>query len=364
MSRPLRALVVDDERSWQRILGEILRDAGLEVDVAASLSEAEAMLQAAPHRLAVVDLSLGGGDRRDQAGLAVLDAVRRLDPGCVSLLLTGYATVELAVSALSEHGALTCLRKEAFRRAQFREILGRALGQAPPALVVAPADEPAAPQPPPASAPDAALPAGLALLAEDDAGWRRILEELLVEAGYRVRACASAAEARGCLRHARYDLAVVDLSLASSLAPEANQDGRRLLSAARKGAIPTIVVSGTASAADLDGVYAEYGVSACLEKQAFDRRGFLCAVAEARTAEPAPQGALQLLTERERQVLELLARGLTNQDIAEGLVITPNTVKRHLKAIFEKLGVHTRAAAAAKAIDAGLPAGPEKGSQS
>jgi RNA polymerase sigma factor (sigma-70 family) len=58
---------------------------------------------------------------------------------------------------------------------------------------------------------------------------------------------------------------------------------------------------------------------------------------------------LSALTDREREVLDLLAQGLTNKEIAEKLVITTNTVKRHLKAIFEKLDVHTRSAATAKA---------------
>jgi DNA-binding NarL/FixJ family response regulator len=44
---------------------------------------------------------------------------------------------------------------------------------------------------------------------------------------------------------------------------------------------------------------------------------------------------------------------MTNKEIAERLYITTNTVKRHLKSIFNKLDVHTRAAAAAKAVGAG-----------
>ena len=68
-----------------------------------------------------------------------------------------------------------------------------------------------------------------------------------------------------------------------------------------------------------------------------------------------PSGRLAVLTVREREVLALLAEGMTNKQIASVLVITPNTVKRHLKAIFQKLCVRTRAAAAAKAISARFP---------
>ena len=55
-----------------------------------------------------------------------------------------------------------------------------------------------------------------------------------------------------------------------------------------------------------------------------------------------PGSDLESLTDREGDVLDLLVQGLTNNQIAERLVISPNTVKRHLKAIFAKLGVSTR----------------------
>ncbi len=58
------------------------------------------------------------------------------------------------------------------------------------------------------------------------------------------------------------------------------------------------------------------------------------------------------LTPRETEVLTWLARGKTNRDIADILGMSPRTVNKHLEHIFEKLGVETRAAAAALASHA------------
>ena len=60
------------------------------------------------------------------------------------------------------------------------------------------------------------------------------------------------------------------------------------------------------------------------------------------------------LTERETEVLDLVARGLTNQAIAERLYLSDKTVRNHVSNIFAKLGVADRAAAVARARDAGL----------
>jgi DNA-binding NarL/FixJ family response regulator len=350
----LRALVVEDDRSWQQILSENLSDAGLEVDVADSLDMALSFLHAQPHRIAVVDLSLRGHDPHNQDGLRVLDAVRRLDPGCVTMLVTGFATVELAVSALTEYGAFTCLRKEAFQRSQFRELVHNALAS-PPVKTREP-DAPPAPDVSAATDPNSEekQSEGLVLVVEDDAGWRSILSELLLDAGYRVRLCGSYGEAFGYLRREKYVLVVTDLSLSGSQRGledwdegSSNQEleGYRLLSGVGDLGIPTIVVSGVANPADIERIYQDYQIFAFMEKQAFDRRTFRRLAGEARTA-AHPSGPMDKLTDREREVLNLLAQGLTNKEIADKLFISTNTVKRHLKSIFEKLNIHTRSAAA------------------
>jgi DNA-binding NarL/FixJ family response regulator len=60
------------------------------------------------------------------------------------------------------------------------------------------------------------------------------------------------------------------------------------------------------------------------------------------------------LTEREIQVLQLAADGLTNKALAQTLSISENTVKYHIKNILQKLGVQNRTEAATYAVRAGL----------
>ena len=53
------------------------------------------------------------------------------------------------------------------------------------------------------------------------------------------------------------------------------------------------------------------------------------------------------LTDREREILERVAAGKTNAEIAEAIWIAPGTVRKHLENVYEKLGVHSRTAAVA-----------------
>lgn len=67
-----------------------------------------------------------------------------------------------------------------------------------------------------------------------------------------------------------------------------------------------------------------------------------------------PQPLIEPLSDRELEVLQLMATGASNQEIAEALVIAVNTVKRHARNIFDKLGVENRTQAVARARALGL----------
>jgi DNA-binding CsgD family transcriptional regulator len=58
------------------------------------------------------------------------------------------------------------------------------------------------------------------------------------------------------------------------------------------------------------------------------------------------------LSARQAEVLELATRGRTNAEIAERMGISPRTVQKHLEHVFDRLGVRTRAGAAARAVAA------------
>ena len=63
-------------------------------------------------------------------------------------------------------------------------------------------------------------------------------------------------------------------------------------------------------------------------------------------------GTPLLLTRREREIFDLLAQGLTGEEIAAGLTISPDTVRTHIRNGMEKLHKHTRTGAVVKALKA------------
>lgn len=333
------ALVVDDDPRWRALVSETLRDAGWQVAVA---GEPPAALDG--YRLAILDIVLGPTTAENRDGLMLLDRLTELGTRCV--LLSGLGDADLPPQGKRHPNVLGLIRKDSFRREDFLTLIGQA--------GVFPAGSP---QP---------APGGKVLLVEDDARWRAIYDELLAEAGYSCDCAASYGEARGWLQRTVFRLAIVDLHLASSADRQENRDGFSFLRAARQRGVPAIVVSALGAPEDIDRAYDEFGAFAFVEKEHFDRRDFARRVAEAIESgkphvpeaergdgKPATAHAGKL-TEREREVLALLTQGRTNRQIAGVLLITPNTVKKHVDHILQKLAVSNRAAAVAVALREGL----------
>jgi two-component system, NarL family, nitrate/nitrite response regulator NarL len=147
-------------------------------------------------------------------------------------------------------------------------------------------------------------------------------------------------------------------------------DGASIAQAVRRDGTPTRVVLISAHApSDLVYRAISLGAAAYLSKEA--SREEICdtvaAVARGETRlSPAIQGDLvrqiqmraagerPVLSQREREVLELIAEGLSAPDVAKRLHVSTATVKTHLQSLYEKLGVSDRAAAVASAMRNGL----------
>jgi DNA-binding NarL/FixJ family response regulator len=73
-----------------------------------------------------------------------------------------------------------------------------------------------------------------------------------------------------------------------------------------------------------------------------------------RAKEPPPSGHLEELTEREREVMALVGTGMSNEEIAERLVVSPATAKTHVSRAMVKLGASDRAQLVVLAYEHGL----------
>ncbi len=83
-----------------------------------------------------------------------------------------------------------------------------------------------------------------------------------------------------------------------------------------------------------------------------DADAVACVLAAAgQRAAPSPPRWPADLTDREVEVLRLIARGRSNREVAERLFISPKTVGRHVENLYAKIGVSSRAAAAVFAME-------------
>jgi DNA-binding NarL/FixJ family response regulator len=166
----------------------------------------------------------------------------------------------------------------------------------------------------------------------------------------RCLAARTGAEALALLPSLHPDVALVDLFLAG-------ESGADVCDSIRKASPSTRVLlisgAGRMSPAAARAAGASGFVSKDWEAREVARAvrmvGYGMTVFEPTAEQPAP-----MLSEREREVLDLIAAGSTNREIAEQLFLSPHTVKEHTSAVYRKLQARNRAEAVQRAQRIGL----------
>jgi DNA-binding NarL/FixJ family response regulator len=201
--------------------------------------------------------------------------------------------------------------------------------------------------------------------------WLDTIEAVVARAGVSVAAkVTSSAGALALLDRLSPDLLVTGIQM-----PDGEMDGIELVRAARNRLpkLRAVVLSASADQADVDAAF-RAGARAYVIKtahadditaavrQAFDHSIYL-AGSPAAVPEPAPAAVVPLekrsdLTRRELEILQLVAEGHSNAELARMLWVTEQTVKFHLSNVYRKLEVSNRTEASRWAQRAGLLAPP------
>ena len=199
------------------------------------------------------------------------------------------------------------------------------------------------------------------MLADDHAILRAGLR-MLLDAQPDMAVVAEAGDGEEAIRRAtdsRPDVAVVDLTMPGLSGVETLEGLRREVPATRLLVLTMHDDPGYARLAMAAGASghvikdAESGELLTAIRAVHRGRTFVQVGTEAAPADP-PHPATPALSPRERQVLEMLAHGYTNREVADRLSLSVKTVETHRARLSDKLGLHTRADLVRLAIDLGL----------
>jgi DNA-binding NarL/FixJ family response regulator len=206
------------------------------------------------------------------------------------------------------------------------------------------------------------------VLVEDDPRFAEVVHGMLELEGFSVRTARSRAEALRLLAGGRPDVLLLDLGLPDCRGPD-------LVLEIVAMAVPVLVLTGArAPSAVLDAIRA--GASGFLLKEDAVRQlvaaiddvlgghaplspdAVKALIDEVRAAPDSAGGARpsleRALTAREVEVVEQLMRGYTYEQVGIALGMSGNTVRTHVRAIYEKLGVSSRTEAVLSALQLGL----------
>ncbi len=212
------------------------------------------------------------------------------------------------------------------------------------------------------------------VIAEDQALLREGLSRLFEDAGHDVVAAVEDADGlRAAVAEHEPDLAVVDVRMPPSFSDEGITAARWIRETHAR--VGVLVLSQHVEAAGAVGLVSQGGFGYLLKDRVLDVGEFLEAAERVARGGSAldPQvvaslvggenDRLGVLTEREREVLSLMAEGLTNNAIARRLVLTERTVESHVRSVLMKLdlpeveGAHRRVLAVIAYLRA---AGPQR----
>lgn len=160
----------------------------------------------------------------------------------------------------------------------------------------------------------------------------------------------NSAEAVALTRRYEPQVALVDLMLRNESGADVCEMIRQVSPSTR-----VLLMSGTGRIAN--GAARSVGAAGFIPKDwpTADILRALRAVGLGRTVfAPAPETPSTALTDRERHVLDLLATGATNREIASDVHLSPHTVKEHVSSLYRKLGARNRADAVQRAQRFGL----------
>lgn len=192
------------------------------------------------------------------------------------------------------------------------------------------------------------------LLIDDHALFREGVSRLLEpESGFKVVACGSINESLAVLRQRQIDIVLLDFDLGQ-------REGARFVRLAKEQGYEGKILVVTAGVEDLEaaelirngisGIFMKHNSANLLAhgirdvmagKVWFDQE--LLRATMHNSAEPVPEAQSELFTQRERQVLSYVFKGLGNKEIATRVGVSESSVKATLQQLFSKTGVHTRA---------------------
>jgi DNA-binding NarL/FixJ family response regulator len=197
---------------------------------------------------------------------------------------------------------------------------------------------------------------GSVLVADGDVRERRLVAGVLRRAGYETVEVENGFDALEVARAGGVGLLILEVALPGMTGYEVCHELRR----ESGNQLPIVLVSATRTDS-LDRVAGlllgadDYIAKPLESAEVLARiRRLLARRADAYAPSEGEGEILNHLTHREREVLDLLAQGLAQQEIARYLSISPKTVGTHLQTLMSKLGVHSRAELVARAYRAGL----------